>query len=259
MKHIEKWTFGIFPAQICKGRNPIQQAIISWLWFHSNNEWTCFPSINTISDECGVSRSGIIKHLQLLENDWVIEREKRKKEWSYENDSNVYKIMSFVGSAPETLGSAPKTPRSTPRALQVVHDVHPNQTQLNQTQEIVYSNNKELNSIITEWIEYKKERKELYKPIGLKSFITQCNSYTPESVVEQMQRAMSSWYKWVIWDNCIKIPKLDDKTDFSTMDKNEIFEKVKNNRGLLEQLKYQNPKAYDAMWYIFNVASQYGC
>lgn len=258
MKHIEKWTFWIFPAKICKGRNPIQQAIISWLWFHSNNEWTCFPSINTISDECGVSRSGIIKHLQILENDWVIEREKRKKEWSYENDSNIYKIMSFVGSAPETLGGTPKTPGSARGTPQVVHEVHPNQTQLNQTQEL-YSKNLELNSAIVEWIEYKKEKKDAYKPTGLKSFITLCHKYTPESVIEQMGRAMSSNWKWIIWDNCIKIPKIDKKVDFSNMEKNDIFETIKNNRQLLGQLEYQNPKAYDAMKYIFNVASQYGC
>ena len=258
MKHIEKWTFGIFPAQICKGRNPIQQAIIAWLWFHSNNEWTCFPSLNLISDECWVSRSGIIKHLSILEADGIIEKEKRKKEWTYENDSNIYKIMAFVGGTPEILGSAPKTRGSARGAPQVVHEVHPNQTQLNQNKEL-YSKNEELNPAIIEWTEYKKERKEWYKPTGLKSFLTQCHSHTPDSVIEQMQSAMSSWWKWIVWEKCIKIPKLDWRVDFSKMDKNQIFEKIKNNRELLDQLKYQNPKQYEAMSYVFNVASQYGC
>ena len=139
-----------------------------------------------------------------------------------------------------------------------MHEVDSNQTQLNQTQEL-YSKNSEMNSAIGEWITYKTERKEWYKPTGLKSFITQCHSHTPASVIEQMQRAMSSNWKWVVWENCIKIPKLNSDVDFSKMDKNQIFEKVKNNKELLEQLKYQNPKQYEAMSYIFNVASQYGC
>jgi hypothetical protein len=55
-----------------------------------------------------------------------------------------------------------------------------------------YSENKELNSAISEWIEYKKERKEQYKPTGLKSFITQYHNYTPDSVIEAINRSMSN-------------------------------------------------------------------
>jgi DNA-binding transcriptional regulator YhcF (GntR family) len=118
----------------------------------------------------------------------------------------------------------------------------------------------ELKSTIVDWMEYKKERKEKFKPRWLKSFITQCTTYTPESVIEAMQRSMANSYQWVIWDNCIKIPKFNSKYDFSTMaDKNEILNIVKNDRSLLPQLEYQNKWAYDTLIYFFNVAKEYGC
>ena len=60
--------------------------------------------------------------------------------------------MAFIGSAPKTLGSARGTP-------QVVHEVHPNQNQLNQNKEL-YSKNIELDLAITEWLDYKKEKKQ---------------------------------------------------------------------------------------------------
>jgi ribosomal protein L20 len=70
---------------------------------------------------------------------------------------------------------------------------------------------------------------------------------------------MSNWWKGVIWDNCVKIPKLDNSIDFSKMDKNTIFTTIKADRKLLGQLKYQNPKAFAHFSSIFNIAEDYGC
>jgi hypothetical protein len=116
-----------------------------------------------------------------------------------------------------------------------------------------------MNTAISEWIEYKKERKELYRPTWLKSFITQCHSYTPASVIEQMQRAMSSGWKWVVWDNCTKIPKFNTEYDFSTMTETEAFEIIKHNRKLVPQLEYQNPVAYRWVKFALNTLQEYGC
>ena len=124
---------------------------------------------------------------------------------------------------------------------------------------IEYSNNKELNTAIVEWIDYKTERREWYKPSWLKSFLTQCHKYTPESVIKELGRASSNGWKWVVWDNCKEIPKFSSEYDFTSMEEPAIFDIVKNKRSLVPQLEHQNPKVYKSLKFALNTLEEYGC
>ena len=98
-------------------------------------------------------------------------------------------------------------------------------TQKKKTNNITYflkiiSNNnykyiKENNDVynkITEWLNYKQERKELYKEIGLKNLLKQIDSkidnYGEKDVINLISECMANNYKGIIFD---KINKEQDK------------------------------------------------
>lgn len=57
---------------------------------------------------------------------------------------------------------------------------------------------------VLEWVQYKLERKEPYKEMGFKAFITQTEGYTREygadNVANVINKSMASGYKGVVWD-----------------------------------------------------------
>lgn len=57
---------------------------------------------------------------------------------------------------------------------------------------------------LNEWMQYKKERKEVYKPTGLKSFISQFKNklaiYAEEDVIELIDECMANNWRGIIWD-----------------------------------------------------------
>lgn len=57
---------------------------------------------------------------------------------------------------------------------------------------------------LNEWMQYKKERKELYKPTGLKSFISQVKNkldiYAEDAVAELIDECMANNWRGIIWD-----------------------------------------------------------
>ena len=59
-------------------------------------------------------------------------------------------------------------------------------------------------SKIEEWLTYKKERKETYKPTGLRSLLTQIenniSTYGEQRVVDLITECMGAGYKGIIWD-----------------------------------------------------------
>ena len=61
---------------------------------------------------------------------------------------------------------------------------------------------------ITEWLTYKKERKETYKPTGLRSLLTQIenniSTYGEQKVIDLISECMAAGYKGIIWDKLKK-------------------------------------------------------
>lgn len=103
---LKKGTFSPFPANLCRGRHPYQQVILAWLWNHANNDGVCFPSLSYLSDECGMDRSAVQRHLRELEKDGLIERKRRVKEGSKEFASTVYTVLiPDTQQAPQEVGA----------------------------------------------------------------------------------------------------------------------------------------------------------
>lgn len=93
---LEKGTFGIFPASLCRGLPALQQVVLAWLWEHKNKEGTCFPSLNTLAFECGMSKASVCRSLNELEEGGFIRRTKRtikKINGKIEYISTIYKVF----------------------------------------------------------------------------------------------------------------------------------------------------------------------
>ena len=69
----------------------------------------------------------------------------------------------------------------------------------------------EVKAVVTDWLEYKKERKEDYKPTGLKSLCSQIknniNEYGVEKVVGIIKLSMASNYAGILWARVNDQPK----------------------------------------------------
>ena len=98
---LEKGTFGVFPAKLCKGLHPFQQVILTWLWFHKNTDGICYPSVQTIANECGISKKSVKIHLNKLESLGLIKRIYRKVNEKL-NKTNIYELK--LGRVGATLG-----------------------------------------------------------------------------------------------------------------------------------------------------------
>lgn len=72
---------------------------------------------------------------------------------------------------------------------------------------------------LSEWVEYKKSRREGYKPQGLKVLINQVEKQSAQSgesaVIELIDKSIANGYKGIIWD---KIQSHKPITNFHAMD-----------------------------------------
>ena len=79
---------------------------------------------------------------------------------------------------------------------------------------IIYNNN--IYNKIKEWLEYKQERKENYKEIGVKSLLTQIEKnieiYGEEEVINLIDLCMANNYKGIIFDK-LKNKKENKKSE----------------------------------------------
>lgn len=61
-----------------------------------------------------------------------------------------------------------------------------------------------MKEVITSWLDYKRERKESYKPTGLKAFLTQVknklNENNEATVISLVNDCMANGWKGIIWD-----------------------------------------------------------
>jgi hypothetical protein len=139
---LKEGTFGIFPAEQCKGLNPYTQIVFIWLCYHANKEGICFPSLTKLSQETQIDRRTIIRRLKKLEKLKFITKKIRQKNNRYL--SNIYEVH-VLNSDTETLPNKNSsdtetlpwcqgdTTSSDTETLGVVSDSHPNKTSINQT------------------------------------------------------------------------------------------------------------------------------
>ena len=69
----------------------------------------------------------------------------------------------------------------------------------------------DMQNAIMDWLTYKDERKESYKPTGLRSWISQVKKfnkiYEDKYIIEAIEKSMSCQYKGVVWDWLNEKPK----------------------------------------------------
>lgn len=70
--------------------------------------------------------------------------------------------------------------------------------------EEMFGYNEYLLEAVRDWFEYKKQRKEKYQPVGMKSLLTMIQNnvskYGEDAVVEVIRESMGSGYKGILWD-----------------------------------------------------------
>lgn len=105
--------------------------------------------------------------------------------------------------------------------------------------------NEALRAKTAEWLEYKAERREKYKPTGLKSLITQIKNnadrYGAEAVCTVISSSMSSGYKGIMWDSLKRINsppqygKPDAKPSFAQREFDEEAERQKRIAAMFSE------------------------
>ena len=70
--------------------------------------------------------------------------------------------------------------------------------------EELFGYNEFLLEAVKDWFTYKKQRKEKYQPVGMKSLLTMIQNnvgkYGEDAVVEVIRESMGSGYKGILWD-----------------------------------------------------------
>jgi len=73
----------------------------------------------------------------------------------------------------------------------------------NVTNNVTHFENVGLNTIFSSWLEYKKEKRQAYKPKGLEALVTQVkkkvDEFGADTVINTIQQSMSCNYQGIIW------------------------------------------------------------
>jgi hypothetical protein len=94
---------------------------------------------------------------------------------------------------------------------------------------------------ITEWITYKSERHEQYKPTGLQSLLTQIQKqitiHGEQKVIDLISECMAAGYKGIIWDKLTQparaAPEIPRRNNFLQRHYDDEFFKKLDNSGIV--------------------------
>lgn len=136
----EKGTFITAPNKnYLRELDTCAQVIYFWLCSYIDDEGVCFPSLDTLAKDAGVSQRTVVNKLPILEKLGVIKRVRRRKKGSKENAVNRYQVMilpSRKGSERSAVGSERDSLGSERGAVEVVNDVQSNSIHLTQSTEL---------------------------------------------------------------------------------------------------------------------------
>lgn len=97
---------------------------------------------------------------------------------------------------------------------------------------------------ILEWLTYKQERKEAYKPTGLKSFLTEVENklkvFDEADVLQLFNECMANGWKGVIWDRLKDKPK--NKQSYQTVSGTIKNQPKKQSRFDFDEIEKQDLK-----------------
>lgn len=84
-------------------------------------------------------------------------------------------------------------------------------------EDMMLGSSAELIAMVREWLQYKQEKRQTYKPTGLKALITQVQNnsqiYGETTVIELINMCMSNGWQGIIWDRLKKITPKGDAVD----------------------------------------------
>lgn len=111
----QKGTFVLLPNKNqLRGLSPLIQTLYVWLVNYASEDGVCFPSIEKLSTDCGMSKNSVLRSIEVLENARFLTRTRRGNVGM----SNRYQLNILPekvnGGAPQRRGGAPQRPRGVP-------------------------------------------------------------------------------------------------------------------------------------------------
>ena len=70
----------------------LQKSVLFMLAYHADDHGKCWPGIALLSNECGISRSSVTRHIKSLEEGGFLSKESRRDAKGYRR-SNVYQLQ----------------------------------------------------------------------------------------------------------------------------------------------------------------------
>lgn len=188
----------------------------------------------------GLKRQAVCNARTILQNKGLISFQSRggNQTASYSMYSLVNESVSFKRTQGDTQGHTQGHAQGDTQGHTQEHAINkPNKTKQNKTDNTPLSplQGKEeiLNAIWTEhkqtfslgmankakeWLQYKKEKRQLYKPQGLKQLLRQISKkagqYGDVAVISVIEDSMANNYQGIVWDRLANKSKSDGRNDY---------------------------------------------
>jgi len=136
-----------------------------------------------------------------------------RDEISYQEQCEINEKNGKKGGAPKGNRNAEKNNRKQPKQPKTSQEEDKDKeakTLLNPPEEGTPIDQSELSDAVKtklcDWLAYKDEKRQAYKPTGLKSLITQisnnCDKYGDQAVIDCIDLAMGNNWQGIVWDQC---------------------------------------------------------
>lgn len=165
-----------------------------------------------IADKIRVTESKVQRVLKLFESEQLIEQQTSSRNrlisivnWNvYQSDEQPNKQQ--VNNNRTTSEQQVNTPKEVKNKRIKEKEIYKEKEKVDLSEFSI-----PIQTVIQEWLTYKEERNEAYKPTGLRSWIGQVRNtlkvYEDKHVVDVIQKTMASQYKGVVWDWLKDSPK----------------------------------------------------
>lgn len=90
-----KGEYSPFPFKIMKGRPPLEQVLLTWIIYHTDDYGVCWPTQELLEDETGMNARTIRRYIQKLEEEGLITVE-RTEITSSKKVSNKYTLSKEI-------------------------------------------------------------------------------------------------------------------------------------------------------------------
>jgi len=141
------------------------------------------------------AKQTVVDALKWLTDNGLIDKKER-----IENGAKFcyYQSKNFTGGSPETRpGVVQKLDQGSP-------ETRPNNISNNLSNNLLDNMPDSVKAVFSDWLQYKKERKQSYTGTGLSKLITQLENnvqrYGAEAVIEVINDSIAANYQGIVWD-----------------------------------------------------------